>query len=101
MGQLDLTTLVVILGMGMITYLTRASGLLLAGKLNLSHRGQEALNAIPAAVLVSVIAPTALATGWPETLAAIVTMFAALRLPILATILIGVASVVLFRTLLG
>ncbi|MEN3931331.1 AzlD domain-containing protein [Microvirga sp. W0021] len=101
MWQLDSTTLLVIIGMTIVTYGTRLSGLLLAGHLKLSRRGRTALNAIPAAVLVSVIAPTALATGWAETLAAIVTIFAALRLPVLATIGIGVASVVVFRMLLG
>ncbi len=95
----DLTTLVVIFGMAVITYATRVSGLLVSGRLKLGKRGQAAFNAIPAAVLVSVIAPMAVATGWAETLAAFVTAFAALRLPVLATLAVGIVSVVIFRGL--
>lgn len=87
--------------MGIVTYATRIGGLLISDRLKLSHRDREAFNAIPAAVLISVIAPTALATGWPETLAAIVTAGAALRLPLLGSIATGVASVVVLRGLLG
>jgi len=99
--RVDPSLLLLFLAMGAVTYGTRIAGLLVSDKLKLSHRGREAFNAIPAAVLISVIAPTALATGWPETLAAVVTAFAALRLPLLATIATGVAAVVLLRQLLG
>lgn len=101
MWQLDATTLLVILGMAVVTYATRISGFLLSGKLKLSPRGKAAFNAIPAAVLVSVIAPKALATGIPETLAAAITALAALRLPVLGTIFVGVGAVVAFRALIG
>ena len=50
-------------------------------------------------MLVAVVAPTALATGWAETAAAAITMLAALRLPLLATIAVGVASVVALRAI--
>lgn len=99
--RVDPTILLLFLGMGIVTYATRIGGLLISGRLKLSHRGREAFNAIPAAVLISVIAPTALATGWPETLAAIITAGAALRLPLLGSIATGVASVVVLRGLLG
>jgi uncharacterized membrane protein len=48
-------------------------------------------------VLVAVIAPMALATGWRETVAAAITAVAATRLPLLATIAVGVAAIVLLR----
>jgi uncharacterized membrane protein len=51
-------------------------------------------------VLVAVIAPTALTTGWAETVAAAITMVAATRLPLLATVAVGVVSVVLLRFVL-
>jgi uncharacterized membrane protein len=41
----------------------------------------------------------ALATGWRETAATAVTIVAATRLPLLATIAVGVAVVVLLRML--
>jgi uncharacterized membrane protein len=50
---------------------------------------------------MAVIAPTVLATGPAETLAAIVTLIAALRLPLLGVVIVGVVSAALFRALLG
>ncbi len=38
-----------------------------------------------------------LTTGWPETIAAGLTALAAWRLPLLATVALGVAAVVLLR----
>ena len=79
----------------------RLAGLLLGGRLALSGRAKAAMDAIPPAVLTAVIAPTLLATGWPETLAGAVTILAAMRLPLLAVIGIGVVSVVVLRALAG
>jgi uncharacterized membrane protein len=97
--SLDPMTLAAILAMAAVTYATRVAGLALAGRMNLSGRAKAAFDAIPPAVLTSVIAPTALATGWPETLAAAITALAATRLPLLATIAVGVAAVVALRAL--
>jgi uncharacterized membrane protein len=97
--RVDPATLWTILGMAAATYLTRIAGLLLADRLVLSGRAKAAFEAIPPAVLIAVIAPTALATGWPETAAAAITMVAALRLPLLATIAVGVAAVVALRAM--
>ena len=97
--SLDPITLAAILAMALVTYATRAAGLLLADRLAFSGRAKAAFDAIPAAVLVAVIAPSALATGWPETGAAAATALAATRLPLLATIAVGVAAVVVLRTL--
>jgi uncharacterized membrane protein len=97
--SLDALTLAAILAMAVATYATRAAGLALAGRLNLSGRAKAAFDAIPPAVLTAVIAPAAIATGWPETVAAAVTALAATRLPLLATIAIGVATVVALRAL--
>jgi uncharacterized membrane protein len=47
-----------------------------------------------------VIAPTALTTGWAEALAAAITAVAAFRLPLLATVAVGVVSVVALRNVL-
>ena len=96
---LDPLNLLAILGMAAVTYLTRVAGLALAGRLSLSPRAQAAFDAIPPAVLVAVIAPSALATGWPETAAAGLAGLAATRLPLLGVVGVGVASVVLFRGL--
>ena len=99
--SLDATTLLPILGMAVATYGCRLTGLLLGGRLALSGRSKAALDAIPPAVLTAVIAPTLLATGWPETLAGAVTILAALRLPLIGVIATGVAAVVVLRMLAG
>jgi uncharacterized membrane protein len=96
--SLDPVTLAAIVVMAAITYATRIAGVLIAGRLVLRGRTRAAFEAIPAAVLVAVIAPSALATGWPETVAAAVAVLAATRLPLLGTIAVGVATVVVLRS---
>jgi uncharacterized membrane protein len=97
--SVDPITFAAIAAMAAITYATRIAGIFVAGRLRLAGRAKAAFDAIPPAVLIAVIAPTALATGWPETAAAGIAAVAATRLPILATIAIGVASVVALRAL--
>jgi uncharacterized membrane protein len=97
---LDPHNLLVILGMAIATYATRLAGLALAGRLQLSPRSQAAFDAIPPAVLVAVIAPSALATGWPETAAALLAALAATRLPLLGVVAVGVVAVVALRALI-
>lgn len=97
---LDPQNLLAILGMAIATYATRIAGLALAGRLDLSPRAQAAFDAIPPAVLVAVIAPSALATGWAETAAAAIAALAATRLPLLGVVAVGVVAVVGFRALL-
>jgi uncharacterized membrane protein len=99
--SLDPLALVAIVAMGAVTYLTRVAGVFLAGRLVLRGRAKAAFEAIPPAVLIAVIAPTVLATGWPETAAALATAVAATRLPLLATVAVGVVAVVALRALAG
>lgn len=94
---LDPMALVAIVAMAVVTYLTRIAGFYAAGRIRLSGRAKAAFDAIPPAVLVAVIAPTVLATGWQETVAALVTAVVATRLPLLATVAVGVATVVALR----
>lgn len=97
---LDPTTVATIVGMAIVTYLTRIGGLALAGRFNFGPRAQAALDAIPPAVLIAVIAPSMFAAGWRETVASAITVLAAARLPLLATILIGVLAIVALRHLM-
>jgi uncharacterized membrane protein len=99
--RLDGTAVLVIALMAVATYLTRIAGLFIAGHDGLAGRSKAAFDAIPVAVLTAVIAPTLLTTGIAESLAGIVTILAALRLPLLATVAVGVAAVVLLRLALG
>ncbi len=98
---LDLATFLAIVGMAAVTYATRIAGLFIADRLVLSGRSQAAFEAIPAAVLVAVIAPMMLATGPAETLAALATAVAATRLHLIGTIMVGIIGVVLLRSMLG
>lgn len=95
-------TLIAIIGMGLATYGTRISGLLLMRGVVVEGRLKAALDAVPPAVLMAVITPTVFMTGRAEALAAAVTALAAyFKLPLLLTIFAGAASVVLFRLLLN
>ena len=95
-------TILAILGMALATYATRASGLYLMRGVVVRGRLKAALDALPPAVLMAVIAPTILTTGIAETITAIFTATAAfMRLPLVVTVLIGVISVVLLRMVLS
>jgi uncharacterized membrane protein len=98
---IDPMTLTAILGMALVTYACRAAGLAIAGRLQMTGRAKAALDAIPPAVLTAVIAPTLLATGWVETVAGALTILAALRLPLIGVVAVGVVSVVILRALAG
>jgi uncharacterized membrane protein len=97
---IDSATFLAILAMALATYATRVAGLFVAPWIPQTGRMRAALDALPPAVLTAVIAPTALATGWPETLAtAAAIASAALRLPMLVTVLIGVVVAAGLRAL--
>jgi uncharacterized membrane protein len=95
--NLDLETFLAILAMSAATALTRLSGVFLLRYLTIGDETREALAAIPPAVLMAVIAPTAFATGWAETIACAATALSASRMPMLASIALGVAVVALLR----
>lgn len=95
--SVDPQAFLAILGMGIVTYLMRASGIFIGDRLKLAGRARAAFEAIPPAVLMAVIAPMVFATGWRESVAALVTMLAATRLSLLPTLLIGIGTVVVLR----
>jgi uncharacterized membrane protein len=92
-------SLITILGMGVVTYITRIGGDLLMRNRTLGPRMTAALNAVPPAVLTAVIAPSVLSAGPAEAIAGVITLIAAFRLPLLATMIIGVGTVVLVRSM--
>jgi uncharacterized membrane protein len=98
---LDWQVFVTILGMAGVTYLTRVLGFWMIARMTLKGRLAAALEAVPGAVLMAVIAPTILLQRPAEALAAVTTLLLAWRLPILVAVIGGVASVVAFRALLG
>jgi uncharacterized membrane protein len=91
-------TLLLILLMGLATYSTRIAGYWLLRGREVEGRMKAALDAVPPAILMAVIAPTVFLQGKAEMLAGALTLAAALlRMPLLVTILIGMASVVGLR----
>jgi uncharacterized membrane protein len=95
---LDPNTFLAIVAMAVATALTRLAGAFFIRYISIGEGTREALDAIPPAVLMSVIAPTAFATGWAETIACGVTALVATRLPLLACVAIGVVTVVALRS---
>jgi uncharacterized membrane protein len=94
----DPVTLLTVAGMALATYATRAAGFTLMRYVRVGSRLKAALDAMPPAILMAVIAPTIFATGAAETLAAIIAALAAIaRLPLIAVVVIGVASVAVLR----
>lgn len=98
---LDPITVIAIIGMAIGTYLTRVTGLILVQRFPLRGRLAAGLEAVPGAILIAVIAPTILATGVAETVAALVTVLLAQRFPTLVAIAGGVGSVVVLRLVLS
>jgi len=95
---MTITSFFTILGMGIATYITRASGYYIASRFTMTPRFKAALSGVPVAIIVSIIAPEILKGGLPEYLAAFIVMNLALKKFGLLTCLIsGVAAVNLFR----
>lgn len=98
---LDPVVLVTISLMALVTYATRAGGLWLASRLELSDRAGRWLEAIPGAILVSIVAPVVLTAGLAETLAALAVVVVAARSgSLLGAMVTGVIVVVALRTIL-
>jgi uncharacterized membrane protein len=97
----DTPALLTILGMALVTYLTRAGGLWLMNFVTPSPRVEAWLRQIPGAVLVAIVAPTVLASSLAETLASLVTVLVAWRTKnVLVAMIVGVAAVWILRRLL-
>lgn len=99
--SVDPAALAAILAMAAATIFTRLAGLFLPAAALRHPRARAAFEAVPAAVLAALIAPTVLATGWPETAAAALTALAALRLPMIAVVAIGVVAAAALRAAAG
>jgi len=98
--SVDPANLAAILAMAVATWFTRVGGLWLFRVVRLTPRSQAALDALPVAVLTAVIAPSLARGGAADLCAAIVTLLAATRLPLLPVVVIGVVSAVLLRNLM-
>jgi uncharacterized membrane protein len=97
--MIDHLTLLTIVAMAMVTYLTRVLGFIALRNRVMSPMVHEVLQAAPGCVLIAVIAPT-FTSGHPADLIALaLTLFAATRLPILPVVLIAVLATATLRWL--
>lgn len=96
------TTLWIILAGAAATYLTRIGGHLILSRYERIHPCVEAgLNAVPAAVLTTLVAPAAMRGSVPELAALAVAGLSALRGGMLTVFLAGAATLVVLRYVLG
>lgn len=92
------TTVWVILAAAVATYLTRVGGHLVLSRLERVHPRVEAgLNAVPAAVLTTLVAPAMLNAGPAEWIAITVGGLVALRGGLLTMFLAGAAVLIVLR----
>lgn len=75
----DPRSLAVIALMAGVIYATRAGGLWVASRFEISGRLEAWLGYLPGAILVSLVAPTVLTGGIPEAVAALVVVLVARR----------------------
>jgi uncharacterized membrane protein len=84
------------------TYATRVGGHLVLSRFETIHpRVEAALNAVPAAVLTTLVAPAAVFNGWAEAITMAVALILGFRFPMLVVVFAGAAIVVALRALLG
>ncbi|AZO00423.1 AzlD family protein [Mesorhizobium sp. M9A.F.Ca.ET.002.03.1.2] len=96
------TTLWIIVAGAIATYLTRIGGHLVISRFeNIHPRVEAGLNAVPAAVLTTLVAPAALGTGPAEWVALIVAGLVSLRGGLMAMFLAGAAVLILARQFVG
>ncbi len=91
--------LAAIAAMAVATLATRFAGLFVPAGFARRGRLKAAFQAMPVAVLAAIIAPAVLATGWPETVAALLTVAVAWRMPLIAAVVTGVVAAALLRAL--
>jgi len=99
--ELNPVVVAVILGMSVATYVTKAGGLWLLGKVDLSPRIESGLEILPGAIIVSIVAPELIGATLSTWLAAGVVLVVAWRTEsITLSLAVGIATVLALRTVL-
>ncbi|PBB18262.1 AzlD family protein [Mesorhizobium sp. WSM4313] len=99
--MIDPMTVLAILAMAGVTYLTRIGGYVVLRNRALGPRATAVMEAAPGCVLISVIAPDFVSKNPADLAALAITVLAATRLSMLPTVVIGVASAGVLRWLMG
>lgn len=95
--MIDLSALLTILSMAVVTYITRISGYLLLRNRELSPRLTKVLESIPGCVLIAVIAPAFATTNPANLLAVIITILLAWRFSLLPTVVFSITITAFLR----
>jgi uncharacterized membrane protein len=83
-----------------LTYATRFAGHLLLQQVErIPPRIEAGLNAVPAAVITTIVAPVLVTGDWPERIAILLAGLLSLRLPVIAVVAIGTGFVAAARAL--
>lgn len=92
----------IILFSALATYLTRAGGYVVLSRFERIHpRVEAALNAVPAAVLTTLVAPAAASAGPAELIALLVAGLVSLRAGMMTMFLAGAAVLIVLRQFMG
>jgi uncharacterized membrane protein len=84
------------------TYVTRFGGHMILSRFGrIHHRVSAALDAVPVAVMAALVAPSLAIHGPPATLAIVIAGLAALRAPLIASVVVGMVTIVVLRAMLG
>ena len=101
-GSLETGTILLILAAALATYATRIGGYVLITRLkSIPPRVEAALNAVPAAVLTTLVAPAFFTGGWDVKIAMLAALAVALRFPGLIMLAAGWVAVMICRHLFG
>lgn len=98
---LDSLVVSVILAMAAVTFVTKAGGLWLLSRIEVSERIEAGLSVLPGAIVIAILGPELASGGPAEWCAAAVVLLVARRTSnILLALSAGVAAVILFRALI-
>ncbi|MEQ1406528.1 AzlD family protein [Neorhizobium sp. Rsf11] len=100
--QISIDMVLLILAAAVATFLTRIGGYVLITRMKtIPPRMEQALNAVPAAVLTTLVAPAFFNGGWDVKIAMLVALAAGIRYPGLMMLGAGWAAAMVCRHLLG
>lgn len=101
MTELNPVVVAVILGMSLVTYVTKAGGLWLLGKIEISPRLESGLDILPGAIIVSILAPELVGGTLATWVAAGIVLVVAWRTESITLSLgVGVAAILALRAVL-
>jgi len=96
----DVFFLIIILGL--VTFVTRAGGHVMMLMFKTIHpRVEAALDAVPAAVLTTIVVPVAMTSGWKEALTILAAALVGLRFGTIGVLVFGTILIATLRLIFG